>query len=101
VLMTHPKVAMAAVVGIPDHTLGEKVAAVVVLKPESVKDGGGLTLTELKDFCNGKLAAYKVPKELVVKDSLPMSGAGKILKHEVRKLIGAVGSKVETQTKYQ
>jgi len=88
---------MGVVVGVPDSKLGEKVIAVVVLK-----DGvESLEIAELKEFCNGKLAAYKIPKEVEVWDSLPMSGAGKILKHEIRKEVGAIGAKNEVHTNYQ
>ena len=88
---------MGVVVGVPDSSLGEKVVAVVTLKdPKS-----GLDQAELKEFCTGKLAPYKVPKDIVVKESLPMSGAGKILKHEIRKELGAIGAKSELTTAYQ
>ena len=100
--MSHPKVAMGVVVGIPDSSLGEKVVAVVVLKDPKNASAARLDLAELKEFCSGKLAPYKVPKEIVIKESLPMSGAGKILKHEIRKELGAVGAKSEqAATAYQ
>ena len=81
---------MGIVIGMPDPVLGEKVVAVVTLKDPK---NSTLEVAELKEFCTGKLAPYKVPKEVKVQEALPMSGAGKILKHEIRKTLGAVGAK--------
>ena len=96
----HPKVALGVVIGMPDPILGEKVVAVVTLKdPKQMT----LDIAELKEFCAGKLAPYKTPKDINVMDTLPMSGAGKILKHEIRRNLGAVGAKSQdaATTTYQ
>ena len=80
VLAWHPKVAEVAVVGRPDEKWGEVPVAVVV--PHS--DDEPPTLTELREFCEGRLARYKLPKDIVVKDAFPRSGTGKIQKNLLR-----------------
>lgn len=83
VLLEHPAVAQAAVIGRPDTQWGERVCAVLVLKP-----GAALALDELQAFCGPRLARYKTPKELRVVDQLPLSGAGKVLKQVLRQTLG-------------
>ena len=83
VLYRHPAVKLAAVVGAPDEYRGETVKAVVVLREEYLS--GRRTLErELLDWCRGHLAAYKQPRVLEFRDSLPMSAAGKVLKRDLR-----------------
>ncbi|MGW1013739.1 acyl-CoA synthetase [Streptomyces termitum] len=79
VLLTHPAVAECAVVGVPDPVWGEVGRAVVVLRPGTPADGDAL-LAHLR----GRLAAYKIPKSLVLADALPRTASGKILKPAVR-----------------
>ncbi|WP_106850309.1 class I adenylate-forming enzyme family protein [Blastococcus sp. Marseille-P5729] len=76
-LTSHPAVAMAAGIGIADPVLGE-VGRYFVLKQ------GEVTGDELVEFCRGKLADYKVPREIVFVDELPMTPAGKIAKAQLR-----------------
>ena len=78
-LAKHPAVAACAVIGIPDARWGEQVHAVVVRQP-----GQHATGQELQEFCRGHLAGYKLPRSVAFADALPMSGAGKILKRELR-----------------
>jgi long-chain acyl-CoA synthetase len=79
VLYRHPKVLEAAVFGVPDVRWGEAVHAVVVLREPL--DGGG----ELTEHCRGLIASFKVPKTIEISQRpLPKSGAGKILKRELR-----------------
>jgi len=78
-LYEHPAVHMCAVVGIPDPKWGEVGLACVVLKP-----GATATQEELIAFLQERLARYKIPKQVVFMDSLPISAAGKILKRELR-----------------
>jgi len=86
VLAAMPAVAMCAVVGVPDEKFGEMVVAVVVPKTA----GADITLDQVKAHCaQAGLAGYKTPRRVVVKASLPLSGAGKILKFAIRQELGA------------
>ncbi|MGH9211301.1 MAG: acyl-CoA synthetase [Acidimicrobiales bacterium] len=75
----HPAVAACAVIGVPDDSWGERVHAVVVLKP-----GAEATLEELRRHTSGIVAGYKAPRSVEFVDALPLSGAGKVLKRELR-----------------
>ncbi|MFC1983530.1 class I adenylate-forming enzyme family protein [Chloroflexota bacterium] len=79
VLYTHPKVAEAAVVGIPDNLRGEVARAVI-----SLKVGETATEQEIKRFCLERIANYKVPKQVIFLDSLPKTAAGKIRKEDLK-----------------
>lgn len=79
ILYTHPKVAQAAVVGLPDPPAGEKVKAYVQLKP-----GTEATEEEIFDFCKKNMAGYKRPREIEFRESLPTSAVGKILRRVLR-----------------
>jgi len=79
VLHTHPKVAEAAVIGIPDELRGEVVGAVI-----SLKEGEAATEQEIRRLCLEHIANYKVPKQVMFLDSLPKTTAGKIDKESIR-----------------
>lgn len=79
VLYEHPAVHMCAVIGIPDEKWGEVGLACTVLKP-----GATVTAAELLEHLKNNLARYKVPRRVEIVDSLPLSGAGKILKQELQ-----------------
>lgn len=79
-IASHPAVASCAVIGIPDEVYGEAVHAVVVLKA-----GAAVEAAELRDHCRSRIAGYKCPRSVEFRDALPVSGAGKILKRELRK----------------
>jgi long-chain acyl-CoA synthetase len=81
VMMKHPDVSMAAVIGIPDEEMGEEVKAFVVLKENT-----SATEEELRQFTKDNIAAYKYPRVIEIIKALPMSATGKILKKELRKL---------------
>ena len=78
-LYEHPAVHMCAVIGVPHERWGEVGKACVVLKP-----GATATEEELITFMRDRLARYKVPKSVEFLEELPISGAGKILKRELR-----------------
>ncbi|MUL44928.1 long-chain fatty acid--CoA ligase [Mycobacterium sp. CBMA293] len=78
-LASHASVAMAAVIGVPDARWGERVHAVVVLQP-----GAQATEDALREHCRASIAGYKLPRSMEFVPELPMSGAGKVLKRELR-----------------
>jgi len=88
VIYQHPKVQEVVVAGVPDPYRGETVKAYVILKP-----GQTATEDEIKEFCKGKLAKFKVPTSVEFRDTLPKSMVGKILRRvlveeEKKKLAG-------------
>jgi fatty-acyl-CoA synthase len=74
-----PQVREVAVVGMPDERWGERPVAVVVLAGSTALD-----LPELTDHCRKRLAAFKVPKQLIIRDHLPRNPSGKVLKRVLR-----------------
>jgi len=79
VLYGHPDIAEVAVIGAPDERWGERVVAVVALKP-----GQSLTLEALQAFAETRLARYKLPRELRLVEALPRNPTGKVLKGRLR-----------------
>ncbi|MBW0102295.1 long-chain fatty acid--CoA ligase [Pseudonocardia sp. KRD291] len=78
-LARHRAVASCAVIGVPDEQWGERVHAVVV-----TASGSTVTSDEVREHCRELIAGYKCPRSVEFVDALPMSGAGKILKRELR-----------------
>src|SRR5258708_35121073 len=74
-----PQVREVAVIGMPDHRWGERPVAVVVLA-----DSAALDLPDLTEHCRKRLAAFKVPKQLIIRDSLPRNPSGQGLKRLLR-----------------
>jgi len=74
-----PQVREVAVIGMPDERWGERPVAIVVLA-----DSAALDLPDLTDHCRQRLAAFKVPKQLIIRDSLPRNPSGKVLKRVLR-----------------
>jgi long-chain acyl-CoA synthetase len=79
VLYSHPKVAEAGVIGVPDELRGEAPKAIVALKP-----GQEATTAEIMAYLRPRLANYKLPRAVAFRESLPKSAAGKILKRDRR-----------------
>jgi fatty-acyl-CoA synthase len=78
-LYTHPKISDVQVIGLPDPRYGEEIMAWVKVKP-----GEQLTEEEVKEFCRGKIAHYKVPRYVKFVDAFPMTVTGKIQKFLMR-----------------
>ena len=78
-LMGHPDVLEAATIGVPDERRGETVKSFIVLKPDAK-----VTSEDLVAYCREHLAAYKIPRSVEFRDSLPKSTVLKILRRELR-----------------
>jgi long-chain acyl-CoA synthetase len=79
VLYEHPAVSEVAVIGVADDSLGEEVAAMIVLK-----DGADASEDDLRAFTKERVAAYKYPRKIWFSDELPKGPTGKILKREIK-----------------
>jgi len=84
VIYSHPDILEAAVIGVPDEKWGEAVKAVVVLKPGAAVSGDALI-----GFCKERLSAYKVPKSVEFRASLPHTEIGKVNKVRLREMVMA------------
>jgi fatty-acyl-CoA synthase len=80
-LYTHPQIADVQVVGLPDERFGEEVCAFIRLK-----QGAQLTEEEVKNFCRGQIAHFKVPRYIVLVDEYPTTVTGKIQKFKLREI---------------
>jgi fatty-acyl-CoA synthase len=80
-LYTHPAIADVQVIGVPDERYGEEVCAWIVLR-----EGARLTEEELKEFCRGEIARFKIPRYVRFVDGFPMTVTGKIQKFKMREL---------------
>lgn len=83
-LMTHPAIADCAVIGLPDEKWGERLAAVLQLRP-----GRQVDPAEVTAYIKERLGSVKTPKQLEIWDDLPRSKVGKVLKNEVKSRLGA------------
>ena len=80
-LYTHPAVSDVQVVGVPDARMGEEVLAWILLK-----EPGMTTDRDIKDFCRGKIAKFKIPRYIKFVDTYPMTVTGKIQKYKIREI---------------
>ena len=80
-LYTHPQVADVQVVGVPDERFGEEVCAWVRPKP-----GAGLTAEDVRRFCQGRIAHFKVPQHVFFVDEYPTTVTGKVQKYRLREM---------------
>jgi fatty-acyl-CoA synthase len=86
-LYTHSKVRDVQVIGVPDAKYGEEIMAYIQLQP-----GEQATTEEIREFCKGQIAHYKVPRYVKFVDSFPMTVTGKIQKFIMREeAIGELG----------
>jgi fatty-acyl-CoA synthase len=79
-LYTHPAIQDVQVIGVPDARYGEELMACIILKPGA----GQLDATSVAEFCSGRLAHYKIPRYVDIRESFPMTVSGKIRKVEMR-----------------
>ena len=92
-LYGHPAIADVQVIGVPDARYGEVVCAWIVLKPSAELDEDGL-----REFCEGKIARFKIPQLVRFVDAFPMTVTGKVQKFKMRELEIAERGLVETET---
>lgn len=83
-ISAHPAVEEAVIVGVPDEILGEAVCACVVRE-----EGGVVTAREIRDWCSGTLADYKVPDLVTFMEDLPLTGTGKVWRQELARRVSA------------
>jgi fatty-acyl-CoA synthase len=80
-LRTHAKIADVYVYGVPDERLGEEVAAAIRLNT-----GEKMTPEDVREFCEGRIARFKIPRHLRFVDSFPMTASGKVQKFKLREM---------------
>ena len=80
-LYTHPAIEDVQVIGVPDAKYGEELCAWVKLRP-----GTELSLEDLREFCTGKIAHFKIPRYLRITSDFPMTVTGKVQKFRMREV---------------
>ncbi|MBV8711926.1 MAG: AMP-binding protein [Solirubrobacterales bacterium] len=80
-LYTHPAIADVQVIGVPDERYGEELMAWIILRP-----GASLTDDDVKEFCRGQIAHFKIPRYVKLVDSFPMTVTGKVQKFKMREV---------------
>jgi acyl-CoA synthetase (AMP-forming)/AMP-acid ligase II len=83
-MMEHPAVSQVAVIGVPDHRMGEVGRAYVI-----PRDGATVDIAELTAWCRERMANYKVPRSISVVDALPLNAVGKVQKFVLREQAAA------------
>jgi fatty-acyl-CoA synthase len=92
-LYRHPAIQDVQVVGVPDQKYGEELCAWVIVKPSQV-----LAEAAVRDFCQGRIAHYQVPRYIRFVDAFPMTVTGKIQKYKIRDAMKDQLGLVESQT---
>jgi len=83
-LYRHPKIQDVQVIGVPDKKYGEEVCACIVLRA-----GQEATADEIRDFCRGEIAHFKVPRYVRFLETFPMTVTGKVQKFMLRQMMAA------------
>jgi fatty-acyl-CoA synthase len=78
-LYAHPQIADVQVIGVPDERYGEELMAWVIPRP-----GAALSEAEVREFCRGRIAHFKIPRYVKFVDSFPMTVTGKVQKFKMR-----------------
>jgi len=78
-LYKHSNILDVQIVGVPDETFGEEISAWIKLK-----SGASMTADELKEYCKGKIARYKIPRYIAFVEEFPMTASGKVQKFKLR-----------------
>jgi malonyl-CoA/methylmalonyl-CoA synthetase len=81
-LLTHEDIAECAIIGAPDEIWGESVTAFISLKPRKTME-----YDDLKDWCEDRMSAYKIPKRIIIVDSLPRNAMGKVTKPTLKEFL--------------
>jgi fatty-acyl-CoA synthase len=94
-LYTHPDIEDVQVIGVPDLKYGEELCAWVRLRP-----GSSITADQVREFCTGKIAHYKIPRYVRVTDEFPMTVTGKVQKFKMRDTsVSELGLETASQTR--
>ena len=93
VLLEHPAVAEAVTFAVPHATLGEDVAAAVVLRPNA-----GATAKDIRQFAGGRLADFKVPRQVLIVEQLPKGSTGKVQRIGLAEKLGLAGGAAASRT---
>jgi HIP---CoA ligase len=94
-LLEFPGISDVAVIGVPDHRLGEVGAAFVIVRP-----GGTVTPAEVIGWARERLANFKVPRYVLVTGELPLNASGKVLKHVLRQQFADLDPDTVTRAAY-
>jgi len=89
----HPDIEAATVLGVPDQKYGEEVCLWV-----RVREGSAITPDEIRDYCKGQIAHYKIPRYIEIVDEFPMTVTGKIRKVEIREMVSKRLGLVDAET---
>ncbi|HTK08652.1 MAG TPA: hypothetical protein VL485_15900 [Ktedonobacteraceae bacterium] len=80
-MYTHPKISDVQVIGVPDARYGEEICAWIKLRA-----GEQATVEEIREFCKGKIAHFKIPRYVKFVSDYPLTVSGKVLKYQMRQI---------------